>query len=680
MIVSTSKSDTMLRRAFDKQKTVVISIDKMLDQLMLDPTIEGRSCYVITNEDISAARLKTKFEQAAASKHSAVKILFINKSSRPLYPNGLMGVDAILQKPKPADLQRALSAIISDDPVSLAADAVVAPNITQEIPVFNPMNQTMRNPALGFDESMLGETQDIEPEHEQYQEPEPTQPLPVPEPIPEPAPVQPTPVDTGSELVERISTAGTVKDLSVLVREISASTVIKDMIDSNSTYAGIEEKIKSLNDTIYLILNDNSIKSLDEKLSKIRSIMHDKAFFSSKGDTLLEQRLEEVIDTICDRTSSLIQSRLAEIDDSMKYIDKQRNETNGMRLAGLNEKRANLIVELQTMEYEMLDIFRATDTVTVGVATEIAKNNKEISGNEMIDANIVARGGYIISDESWNAVRAAFELAEQKVPPVFEELRVKIKSLITLMGKMLDLDAEVIAAQQAQVNFFKARNIEDTVVAQSLLKKALRVFIGEEGVGRSIIPYLISAHKSRQSCNVLCIDLTGCGKYSDYGIQYTSLDTFLAEQNQREFMLVSGRVENTVEAAQRITTSLIRAADYYRIINVIVSTDQQELFQTVAQDTLSTNFIVDTNVQRINRMRDIINKCSFENVAQRVIINKCDIAVKPVVEKLGLADRIDFQLVTIPTMPAISDACMNGYSPYGVSAVELIMEEVIRHA
>ena len=154
-----------------------------------------------------------------------------------------------------------------------------------------------------------------------------------------------------SNIVKRIKSAGSVADVSIIAREIQATTLIKDLVESNSTYAGIEEKLKSLNDIIMNILSDVRIKSLDEKLSKIRSILHDKAFFASKGDTLIEQRLEEVIDAICSQTSALLQTRLDEIDTAIRRSRECKDMgTNNTRLSGLNEIRANLTLELRTLE------------------------------------------------------------------------------------------------------------------------------------------------------------------------------------------------------------------------------------------------------------------------------------------------------------------------------------------
>ena len=65
----------------------------MCEQFKLDPTTATpvRDAYVITNEDISSTKTKTLFEQSLATKHPATKIIFINKSAKPIYQNGLAG-------------------------------------------------------------------------------------------------------------------------------------------------------------------------------------------------------------------------------------------------------------------------------------------------------------------------------------------------------------------------------------------------------------------------------------------------------------------------------------------------------------------------------------------------------------------------------------------------------------
>lgn len=666
MIISTNKCDALLKRALGKNQVSVIAMDKMIEQLSLDPTltVPVRDAYVITNEDISASRIKSKFEQAVANKHPAAKVIFINKGTKPIYENGLMGVDAILQKPKPQELTKTISEIIANNSIS---ESVVDDGIipSSPIPEYHPQ------PATTYEQPVYEQ-----PVYEQPVEPEPIEMPKVEEPVYQ---TEETEVKKSS-LIQQIENTGKVSDISVLVREITASNLIKDIIESNSTYAGIEEKLKSLNDVIFTIMSDGTF-SLDEKLSKIRALLHDKAFYSAKGDTIIEQRLEEVIDCICSHTSELLQTRLDEIDTSIRLsITAKEQENYTPRLAGLNEERANLIIELRKLETDINDIFRSCDMLTMSTATYLAESADRETGNENIDIILKARGSSVISDETVTAIRASLSISRDKVPTEFAQMRLSILNMIKLLGKLFDCDQEIIAAQQAVINFLKSNKVEDTVYAETLLKKSLRVYIGEAGTGRTIIPYLISRYKSRQNANVLIMDLTGQAKYTQYGIQYTALDTYLTELNQKEFMLVAGTLDNSVAAAQRIVTTLLKAADYYRVINVVLDNSQRELFETIAQDVLSVNFIVDTNVTHINNMREVIERCTISNVARRIIINKCDVPIRAIIDKLGLADQIEYQICTVPTVSTITDAGLNGYNPYGISAVDLTMEEVIRHA
>lgn len=667
MIIATSKSDAMLKKSLGRGQVTTTTLDRMCEQFKLDPTTAkpARDAYVVTNEDISSTKARTIFEQSLATKHPSTKIIFINKSAKPIYQNGMAGIDAVIQKPKPTDIAQTISAVIAAETIS----AVIEPTMetySQPIPEYTaPVEEVAPIPEYTAPEPMYTE----QPEELVVEPAAPIEQVPVEEVMQRP-----------SSIVERIKSSGTVADVSILAREMSATALIKDLVESNSTYAGIEEKLKSLNDTIFVIMSDPKITSLDEKLSKIHAVMHDKAFFNSKGDTLIEQRLEEVIDAICTQTSALLQTRLDEIDTAIKRAQECKDmENNSARLAGLNELRANIIIELKTLEIEIENIYKSCDNLIISSATKIAEANDNVTGNEMINSQLKARGSYVVSEGSFTAMVSALELSEQ-IPDLFKSMKVNIIGMTKLLHKLFDLDQEVIAAQQQLINFLKAHNVEDSIVAQGVLKKALRVYVGPEGVGTTIIPYLISRYKSRQNANVLLIDLTGTNKYSDYGIQYTNIDTYLSELNQKEFMLVAGTIDNTVAAAQRIVTTLLHAADYYRVINVVLSPEQQELFQTIAEDVLSVNFITDTSNKNIKIMRDVIEKCTVRNVGRRVIINKCDVPVRSIVTKLGLDDQIDFQLCTVKTLPTIIDAGINGYNPYGISSVDLEMEEVIKHA
>ena len=670
MIISTSKSDTMLRRALGKNRTTIITIEKMIDQLALDPELTNppKEAFIITDEDIRATRIKQKFEQAVQAKHFKVKVIFVNKGAKSIYPNGYPGIDCILTKPKPEDITNAITHILANDVVAETANDAYQKE-EEVVPEFTPQET-----------EMVFERQYEEPEPAPVAEPVHEEPLPIPEPEPEPVKTAPPAQINTSQIVERIKSAGQVAEVSLIAREIKSADLIKDLVDTNTTYAGIEEKLKSINDAIFTIMHEPGAK-LDDQLARIRALIHDKNYFASKGDTLLEQRLEEVIDTIVNHTSTLLGSRLAEIDTAITNAKRMKDMENcDARLSGLNEERVNLILELRTLELEINSIFKSTDEIITGTITAISERAVDIAGNDVINAHIRARGNTIISDESLAAIGAAIEMSTMRTSESFKDMKRSIVYMIELLGKLFDLDREIIAAQQALINFLKSNNIEDTVIATTLLKKSLRLFVGNEGTGRTIIPYLLSNYKSRQNANVLLFDITGTGKYQQYGIQTMEPEQFLNGYNQQEFLVVSGSIESSVANIQRIILALTRAADYYRVINVVMSPEQKELFEVIAPDVLCINYLVDTNVANIRKAADFIKESTFPNVARRVIINRCDIPIRNIITMLGLDDQIDFQCCVVPTIPAVTDAALGNYNPYGISSVTLALEETLKHA
>lgn len=669
MIISTKSSDTMLRKCFGKGKTAIVSFDKMLDQFGIDPTLTQpvRDVYVVTNEDISAARLKTKFEERVQTKHVKAKIVFINKNTRPMYEQGLPGVDMMLQKPSAEVLTSAITNVIASNGIQEAV--VTAENYAP--PEFGNM------PVQ----------QDVMPDLSQFDFADNT-PVPDPEPMPpvqeaqtEPAPQLAPPVeDKPSSYVQQIKEAGSIADISHIMREISATNLIKEMVETNSSYAGIEEKLKSINDVIYTIMSNRTL-NLEERLSKVRAILHDKAFYAAKGDTLIEQRVELIIDTVCSRTSEVLNQRLSEIDTAIRRSQEDKKlDLESARLAGIDEERGNLIIELHKLQTEIMDIFKATDSLVVMASSEVAARMSNPTGNERTNEMLVARGQNVVSDETLNAVRAMLDLSQDKVPAAFHDMKRSIVNMVSLLGRILDMDTEMIAAMQASMNYLKSQNIENTVVAQSLLKKALRVFVGREGNGRTIIPYLMSRYLSRQNANVLVVDLTGSAKYDDYDIPTMSLDSYMQEMNEQQFLLVTGELPNTISAAQTLLSTLIRAADYYRVINVVLDAEQKDLYSALADDVLCINFITTTSPKDVEYAKQLIAESDFPNVAKRVIVNRCDIALRTIIVRLGLSERDDYQILTVPTVPTIADAGLNKYNPYGISAVDLAMEEVIKHA
>ena len=546
--------------------------------------------------------------------------------------------------------------------------------IAQENPEYAQALKAMRENLKTVDEVEINE--EFNPNPTQHGDVLPT---PEVDYVDRPEPVETLNLDVASNILSRIEEKEKIADIAVLMKEMKATALVKDLFSTNATYSGIEEKLKSLRDAIYTIMHDRSITSLDEKLTKVYSLTHDKAFYSAKGDTLIEQRLEEIVNVIVGQTKSLLASELSEIDTAIK-----RSAVAGAtqdvpaRLAGLAEERADLIVQLRTLQQKIKSIYQDTDHLIMDTAEYIGNNAIELSGDMDIDTHIRARGNIIVSDETRNAMTSAIELSQDKLPDTFAEMELDIKALLRTINKLIEVDDEVAQARDTMIDRLKMKNVEDSVIALTTLKQSLRVYVANANTGRTIVPYLLSKYTSRKK-NTLLVDLTTTGKYKQYDIATKDYDDFVTNMYLEEFLVVTGEISNSPIAAQQLVTNLLKAVDYYKVINIVLRPDQVDLFNVIAEDVLSVNYITDTVPSHLDSMREFINGIKLDNVGQRVFINKCDIPLKPILKRLGLEDSIDYQIVNVPNVPAITAASLDGYDPYPISAVKYTFEELMRY-
>lgn len=701
MVIITSKADSIIKRTIGNGKSLILSPDKMIDQFKLDPTIMNppHDIYIITNEDISNKRMKDKFEQCVKTKHKAVKVMLINKSNKPIYENGFPGINAILQQPSPDDVTKTITRVVETTQISDMIQNNI--NTKDVIPEYSYSEKKLKSDAarddigeaeeIGYDDvekinaARARRTAGAVGDVDEVEDAESVEEVPIPdiedaEAIGEAEPIE-EPEERPSTVIDSFKTASSIADISVVMREVTAESIIKDLYQTSSTYAGIEDKLKSINEVIYNILNDETEKSLTIKLNKIHAVLHDKAFYRAKGDTLIEQRLEEVIDTICDRVSDLVNTKVGELDKAIKTVyDNSGVGIDNTRLASIADSYNSINLELMKLHADTENVMEQCDKLLTDMATTVGEKEASQTQSTIINEQLEARGQMIVTDESLSLIRKAMDMSADKVPTTFYKLLQNVDSELRLYRKLTDCDHEALIAQQNLINMLKAQNIEETVVARTAIKQSLRLFVAPEGTGRTIIPYLMSRYKSRQNSNVLLVDITGTVKYDQYNIAHDTIDNNKIEFPCKEFEVISGTIDNSIATAQIFMTALLKAADYYRIINIVLTPEQADIIATLVPDTLSVNYIVNTDNKSIAEVRDMISNMNTENVAKRIIINKCDIPVSEVIKTLGLEDSIDYQLCQIHNIREIAESALKHYDPYGVSAVDLEMEEALRHA
>lgn len=672
MIVCTSSVDTLVRQAFgrvNKNFVNISSIQKMMNDWGIDPDLHAtaREAYIISDADVTK-KLRDQILQAAAKKHPDVVIIFVARKGKTDIQQG-NGINAVLSRPKAEELADTVFGVIEG--ITEKASVVSS---ADSVPVGVEGFRVGEGNTDEFGRASSWDTEEKPVEEVTVDNLESVD-LPViesPAPIEEPVVVE----EPTSDMVTRIKECNRVAEVARVTREITSGTVIKELIDDNMEYTNIESRLKGITEKIYAVYADPTIRSEEEKLDKVKALLYDKDYYEAKANTIIEQRVEELISTVVDKTKECLQKRLDELDEAIVNLNvKPANGFDYAGLAGLTDARANILLELQVLDKEVRDIFGVTNKVADDMSTKIANNSSDLTGHELLNARLRLTGESVVSDKSIEAILGILNSAEDATG----EFKTASRSIVIMMqklNKLIELDKEQIAMLSQTIQFLRANNVEDTIIKETLIKKSMRIFVGKEGTGRSTVPYVLSKIKSRQNCNVLYMDLTGTCKTRNYGEEMYSYEDWFANRYEKEFCAVEGKIPDTVEAAQSLMVALTKAADYYRVINVVLDPSQKALFDVMAPDVLTINYIVEGTSGNLDFFREFIKDTSYDNVAQRVIINKCVTAVcNPIIGKLGLVNNLNVHVTTIPYIPALVECALREIKPYELENVKEAFRE-----
>ena len=671
MIIASNDCNALLKSIFkrgDANKVMIGRPNDIFEKLQIDPRSLPNpiDAFVLSSIDMNRRKIDAQFQAALERKHPDAKVIYVCKARREDGFFGNPNIDEYLVKPKADDVSEAIyrmAAKLSEKPTIQSS--------SEEAAQLSPRENKIDMKAILAEEAVTAEPEeekedvvDIKPEDLSTDT--------------EPEPIQDTKSEGKEpELVTRMKRAQSVADVANLMRETNAETLLKDLAKDNANYSILENKLHALREDIANVMVDGSI-NMEQRLSKVRTIMYNKKYFTTQTNTIIEQYVSEIIESLTSNTIGLLDERLHQIDESIKLSARYGNGAQNFgRLTGINEERANIIMDLNTLKQEVQEIgVKAVDTLH-DITSEVAAKNQELTGNNIIDNNIKAHGSFIVDGDVIETLRNILLCADSSTD-LFKTAVQKITAMIEAYNKLVSLDKEQIAATNEMVKYLKAHNIDDTVIANTLLKKSLRVFTGIEGSGRSIVPYILSKRKSKENCNVLLIDLTGTCKYEDYGIKSYDIADYKANRYENDFVVVTGTC-TSVESAQNLTAILTRAADFYRVINIVLPTDNKDVFDVIAHDVRVINYLTTTKRRSMEAIKDFMSITSYENVGQRVIVNDTSATLTELSQYFGLLDRIDVGIISIPHIKQIELCSLNGLDPTTIDAVNEAFAEVSKY-
>lgn len=667
MIIASKEASALCIGSFGKDSVGIITIEKNWDLFSIDPKLNKpyKDAFVFSSDNFRSNAARTKLLERAKSKHPAVVIIIIarNEKEAELYKvkdkSGssvlVDGINEVLVKPKKEVVEETIRRFTEVNGDKIEVDSGFGSGIRTGQKSFK---KELDEEPVANQSEIEEDTTDLLPA-DAFVEPEATGTI----------------LESEEDMAERIRNCKRVADVTKLANELKASDIVRELAKKSTTYSNIENNIQALEDHIRATLMDTSRDS-EEKLKEVRASIINKGVYREKAVSIVEQHVIGIIDVLTEVTIDLLNNRLTELDKAIvKAKENWSIKPNYARFAGLADERSNLIVELSTLSYELSTIANVSTQVATDTVGILAQQSTDTTGSTILNDVVKVQENIIVSEETLQSLLNVMHAQESKSPK-YKEAEIKIKRMIAIINQLFNVDKETIAAQQSIIKFLNEQKIEDTVVATTLLKRACRIFIGFEGSGRTVVPYLLSAMKARTMSNVLTIDLTGCDKYSDYHIHTHDLNDFMNVIVEEPICTVTGSHVCDDAFLQRLQVVLSKAADYYGVINIVIDPSQMDIFDVLVIDTICVNYVTDTNISISRKMRSVIETTKRENVAQRVILNKATNSSRDVITVLGIDERIDLHIVEIPYSPQIIECSLRHVDPATCVSVMKIVKDV----
>lgn len=666
MVVCTKSCALLVKKVYKQNELVTSTVQNIISRLKVDPSLLTTKniieCFIVHTQDIRRNE-REEFLNNVKKRHEKWHLIYIaEKLESDIDKNDF---DSVLIKPKGDDIKEAVDRLAENINVKSEIASSMSSVTEEPIGLYSPDIPVYKEDS---NESFRGKeiVQEKLPEVEiAHYEPEPV--------------LDETPHEV--DYADRIKSCQRMIDATTIAKEISAHNLIKRIAQENAQYTAIEAKLKSMQEKVFSIMADAKLSRVEDKLIAVRAVLEDKEYYSVQNSTIVEQTVSNIIDVLTTKTIELVRSRIEQLDAAiLKTTLKQSPEDTTIRLAGIQDSKASLILELATLQEEIKGMASKVDSLATDTVAFIAEGVDNMTGSPILDSQLRRQSSPMISAATIGILTRLLEKGNS-ANPEFKELNIKVKELQMKINMLFDLDREEIAAQQAVLSYLKSHKIEDTVIAKTLLKRALRVWVGYEGSGVTSITLILTYMKSCTNSNALLVDLSGACKYNDYGQNMVDLEYFTNNIVEKPFCVVqSAKPVEGAGAIQRIITALNKAADYYRVINVVVAPTQLEVFHSMANDVLSINYVVDDSFRRVQCMAQLIKDSTIENTAQRIVVNKSKVCLADTVAKLGLSDSLSFSVIEIPEIPELPNCAWKGIPPYNLNIVTEMMSEASKHA
>lgn len=718
-----------------KTKAVQSTIKKICDQLPLDPDTTNMDIVILGPKDASAGPRAETLKKAIAHAHSDICIIYIydkdnladlidtpykRKVKRISPPEisrafedfvgehkiksgkqQLTSADFDVQKDDTLESKSKLKDVkfegLDASGVELeetpqwdgggsgkkdSPDGEEAP-ISNQAPLPEPLPLEMPEPEPLPEVPLDTSYQESEQVPLQTPEPQeiPPSPLPLepgPEPQPEPQvptpPPAPSPMPTPQVSEEFLAGIHSFGDWEIMKEHLTRDSVTRSLINENSEYVGLINMLDVLDNRIRATWLDNTLTA-DQKFERIKDIGLERSVVQASRNSLNVEKVISIITTIILAAERTVKEHVQNIDVALYKVtsDKQKIMDTGYIDQAIQE-RSKVQIELLNIARSIVDMYKSIDGL---VYAEIRELDAQLpSKNEFINNMMKPIGTQIFTPANTALLVNKLLKCLQDNQIIASQMEDTVNTLIDKLFTLCEKDEEIIQYEKSQIQLLEANRVEEVVIADTLIKQCMYVYVGADNTGRTATALTWSGILSRRH-NTLLLDLTGKNKFALYGVDSVDLTEFMNNRIQEPFLCVASKTQLSPDQIQDFIREVSTRLNYYAYINVIVDSDDRIALAMLAEESKVVHYITNCSTSSIEAMHSAMAQPITANIAKKLVCIDTPVSPMIIANQIG-ADYTSVQLISLPAIPAIRACAIRHDSPFEYSDIVKIFEEAFR--
>ena len=475
-------------------------------------------------------------------------------------------------------------------------------------------------------------------------------------------------------LEQRLAGINSIQEWGLFKEALRHDSIISELVMANSEYEGLVQMLEVLDTRIQAVWRD-STKTPEQKFTEIKQIGLQKSTLRAGVNAVNVEKAISIISTIVVAAQRTVDAKLNSIDASMYKISSDANMLQDTAyIDKAIQQRTKVQMELLETARSILDIYMATQNL---VSEEIKELDRNLpSSNDFINEMTKPIGTQIFTPPNTADLVKRISTALQENKLIWSQLEERVDACIDQMYKLCKVDEDIINYQNNVINMLKANKVENVVIADTLLKRVLRVYTGADNTGRSSTTITWSGILSRRG-NVLLIDLTGRAKFKEYGLTPILLSDFTINRIERPFLCVETRGKLDAEELTQLVQQIRTRLNYYQYVNVIVAPEDIETLKMLCEESLVVHYITNCSTVSIEQMNKVVAANDVQNVARKLIIIDTPISPLSIADSIGI-DPTNTKLITLPAMNEIRACALKHDRPYDYEDITRVYEEAFR--